>query len=127
MGYPLQLDERGRIKPLVHAFLELPRSLVRDDLDGALIVQEASMAHPDRRGLSPGDVAFLRYEPQVQSGTDAFLLLKGGGSMLRRVVIEAASRVVLHARNRNHPKKVVKKGDIQVFYRVAGRVRYSDL
>jgi transcriptional regulator with XRE-family HTH domain len=124
MGYPLDVDDSGRVKPLVHAFLELPRSIA-GDLDGALIVQEASMSHPDGRGLEPGDVALLRYEPKVRGGTDAFLLLKEGGSMLRRITVQG-NRVVLQARNRNHPEKIVRKADIQAFYPVAGRIQYGE-
>ncbi len=104
-GYPLQLDDEGRFRPLVHAFVELPNSIARD-LDAALIIQEESMADPDD-GLRPGDLALLRQEP-VRSGSDAFILLSGVGSMVRHVVVESAQRVVLQPLNPSHPRKVVR-------------------
>jgi len=123
-GYPLQLDDRGRIQPLVHASIELPRWIVHD-LDAALIIQEESMAHPERGGLRPGDLALLRQEA-IRSEADDFLLLSGVGSMVRHVVVESAQRVVLQPLNPNHPRKVVRKADVNAFYRVVGRVRYFD-
>ena len=123
-GYPLQLDDDGRIRPLVHAFIELPKSIARD-LDAALIIQEESMVDPTGGGLRPGDLALLRKEA-VRGGSDAFILVSDVGSMIRRVVVERAPRVVLQPLNPNHPRKVVRKGDIKAFYLVVGRVRYVD-
>jgi transcriptional regulator with XRE-family HTH domain len=123
-GYPLELDDRGRIQPLVHASIELPSWIV-GDLDAALIIQEESMALPDRGGLHSGDLALLRREA-VRSESDAFILLSGVGSMLRHVVVESAQRVVLQPLNPNHPRKAVRKADIKAFYRVAACVRYSE-
>lgn len=124
-GYPLDVDDHGRIQPLVHAALELPRTITAP-LDAALIIQEASMAHPGRAGLNPGDIALLRHEPQILSGADAFLILDGIGSMVRHVVVERGNRVVLQARNPNHPRKVVRKADVKAFYHVAGRICFAD-
>lgn len=124
-GYPLHLNDRGHIQPLVHAYLQLPARLVKG-VDVALIIQEGSMADSGRSGLHPGDVALLRHEEAIRGGADAFVILEGVGSMVRHVELEAGGRVALEPRHPNHPRKVVRKSDVKAFYPVVGRVHYLD-
>jgi transcriptional regulator with XRE-family HTH domain len=121
-GLPTDIVD-GRPRALTQTVLALPRS--KTDIQFAASVCDNSMEQPEGPSLSKGDVVFLAPVTRVKNGSIVFVVYDSKGrrnALLRQVMLEQNEHVVLQPLNKDYPLEFLTHDDIDVMFRVVGRL-----
>jgi len=128
-GYPTELDASGAAKPLVDGALRLPALPVQPA--AAATVCDNSMEAAEGFSLSKGDIVFLAPENKPKHGSIVFVVFKSKerpAALIRQVMLEQSDHIILQPLNKEFPLEFLVHDDIEVLYRVVGRLEvYQDL
>ena len=128
-GYPTELDASGAPKPLADGALRLPALPVQTA--AAATVCDNSMEAAEGFSLSKGDIVFLAPENKPKHGSVVFVVFKSKerpSALIRQVMLEQSDHIILQPLNKEYPLEFLVHDDIEVLYRVVGRLEvYQDL
>lgn len=122
-GYPAEVGADGKAKANVTASLVLPRGRV--GVDAAATVVDDSMELQGNGGYSRGDVVLLARDEKVRNGSTVFVVFtqrEKKQALLRQIVLEQGDHVVLQPLNKDYPLEFLTQDDLDVVYRVVGKV-----
>jgi transcriptional regulator with XRE-family HTH domain len=121
-GYPVEVAE-GRPRPLTPSVLTLPKGRVTPDF--AATICDNSMEQPEGFSLSKGDIVFLAPVTKIKNGSVVFVVFSAKGrrsALVRQVMLEQNEHVVLQPINKDYPLEFLTHDDIDVMFRVVGRL-----
>jgi SOS-response transcriptional repressor LexA len=128
-GYPVELDGSRTPKALVDAVFSLPPSDVQPKC--AVTMADDSMEAPEGYSLAQGDVVLLAPEPRLKHGSLVFAVFKAKDkpqAVVRQVMLEQNDHIILQPLNKEYPLEFLVHDDIEVMYRVVGKIEtYQDL
>lgn len=124
-GYASELGSEGRLRPAVEASVVIPRSRV--SVDFAATVVDDSMEHGSNGtpGYARGDLVLLQRDEKPRSGAVVYIvysLRQRRQAALRQMMVEQGENVVLQPLNKEYPLEFLSHDDIDVVYRVVGRI-----
>ena len=112
---------------MVDASIVLPRS--RTAVEFAATLCDDSMEHQGSPSFSRGDIVLLAKEEKFRNGAIVYIMYstrQKRQALIRQVMLEQGEHLVLQPFNKDYPLEFLTHDDVDVVYRVAGRIEIFD-